>query len=576
VAQKREKPAPEYKDTNTFLYTPRYSYSQPVKNRFLFFWSIAKKYRAAINYAASLSAPNIICCLYLVGDADLDKVEKYLKDQPGNLLVLIGKPNNSLINSIDDALHTLKLNENIGRHWDDERDIARVKAMLERNRAAVANHVVSEEDVASFIEHDEGFLDAVHDRAALFERFMAEWSEGLTAVGCHTGVIASSMETHDDALFEIAKEIYPLGVEAASPSGKPYGQTKAAALCQDAMSGKPVFNLDPGDVPSKPKCALEMFDVKRQSEAPVASYRDKREASGQTGIDENAIWRCIVGRTRSVKHGNTRVTFREVMPPNGIALRFASDVYEYANRALIDNGMIDIVDLQKHFSAPPYGYYYSNWYNAMLGAAFSRYTSGNYFMFVGVTYFPVTPNDLATITKEFVMAAHRRRSCALFRLSTAQRDFVRLLKKLFGIRLKDDTLIEFQLFARRWCENHMRISSIYCVDDTLAHLLNGEDLFSISIGFETAYDYVKSHFDELKHQLFHADDALYEQIIREYDVPFADYYRAYCLKSYTNHCRGWLWRKETLWGEIKLRKAIFDAENAGTSLSGEQLYRLQR
>lgn len=556
MGRNRVKKKAEWKETNLWPFTPKYSYPVSILNRYLFFWGEMAHYRKAINYACELQSPNRICCVYLLGSVDAEKVEKYISDKEGNLLVLFSDSIGESYQSCAEITLRVQGYRATGYSVDNEQslqklasDIAKLEDFLQNNPDSA-----DAEAVRVAYEQDKPMYDDLLNINRVYERFNSIWNHGLCAIGCYNGRIASLGQLHMDALTQIAKRVFPLGIEAATSLPLAYKTTKRVAMAASALSGKVMFDAPIGERDDAGNTRIHMFnaaeyygcpDVKPK---PIAVFDSRHMATEKTGINDNAIYRSLIGKTRSIKYGDIRVVFEERQSEDSIAQKLAHDIYEYVNASILETGYANLQFVRQRFMQPPYGFYTCNWYYYVMGAALRRYANGKYFMRHGIHCARI--QDIQEFANAICFESSKfyrkdEYSPTIFKQTTVQRDFTRLFRRLFDAKCRDDTFQEAQTKARVWCEKNIQLSCVDIVDPMLYELIGCYSISEIEYGYEKYYDYLKQNFDRMYKALRSADQDMYDWVAAHYGPGKADRWQKYFADNAT--AKGWLWSKEWIY-----------------------------
>ena len=583
MVHKKEKKPIEWKETNLYEYTPKYDYSIAVRNRFLPIWGLVKSFKKLINMAYALSKPNKICCVYLLGDISFEKLSDYVrkKDEEcggsANVCVFTTiEPVQSAVDACEQEVADLEIVK--GQGWSrTEKSIAELKNNLEKDQHIVDNpDKYTEEEVEicqRFLIDYTPKLKILESKDAIFSSFSDVWNTGLRSVGCWNGCIASTVDGHDTALIEIAKAVFPYGIEAFGPPRKGYSVTSRDKYAVSGCTGKKELGFEIDDLNAECQEQVLMYDASCERERlhdydPLAVYSGKTEASRQTGIREDEIWRSYTGRIDSVKWKDTRVFFVRKIAVESVPLQYCQDLYEFVNRKLLDDGMANWREVNEIFRKPPYGYYPCNYYGYLVGIAMRRYVNGKFYGRIGVWSDVLVPTDIGNLVY-FCTAGYEDDGVtrkygvyAIYKQSTKQRDFTRLLRKLFGIKSKEDNYHKIRTQLRHWCSEHYSMSGIANVDDVLFQLISGrgddvraksheDDVYddALYFGYEENYQYIKDNFDTLQNKVMNEEQRFYDELVVMYGKKGADKYKNFWGGN-KRHAKGWLWDKELINSEV--------------------------
>lgn len=603
MARTREKKEIEWKDTNTFYYTPKYKIPPNINNRYLFVYSKGKNYRKALDFAEHFAAPNNIVCVYFIDAILRDKVKKYLEGLSGNILVLYNNELNNLSVCLDDVGELLK--RMAGRGYTVSQDSwSNLADSIISNMLVAREHPeIDPNNFLGFIENSAEDLYAIEKQSVYQEQYLSIWNT-LSAMGCYNGTVPGEQNAHMQALEYIAKLIFPMGIEAANAPKTAYRVTKLKDMASAGVEKVPQFGLNINLDDAEGQTEIRMYDsavFKEQNLltlTPMRVFSDRQEVFEETGIDENAVWRSCTGRTKSVKYNDMRVVFREVPSANNVAVDLAKEIYEYANREILDNSHVDIKDLKIHFASAPWGYYDCNWYSYILGAALSRYTNGKFYAYAGVASFLLDSKTIGAVIGEAKIEEIRKRNkwiyYIIYKETTEQRKFIRLFGRLFKVPVFVQTFSEAQTYARCWCEEHIHISCVSSFDSVLYELIgpdpygeideqtkrvkklkDGEgydsrfvDLYKISYGYEKHFKYISENFDSLRTMLNNADKNKEQELKIQYPED-ADWMIPFLYKA-TAKAASWLWHKEKMdeWVEVVQKTKESICRNCGKVFGG--------
>ena len=210
---KRKPKKVEYKDTNIFDFAPKYEYPLKVRGRWLAFYALSKNYIKIINYAIKFRQPEKLLAVYLYGDLENTKIDKYMtKVGSENLYVFVWRGINELINvftEYEKLMSTLKV-----RGFARDGEITPLY-FKERDKYYLTELKYGEASVLTKEYHDNDMKMIAHTAAV--EEFTNKIKSEV-----YTNGAPIDPQSHYEWLFETAKKEFPLGVEADTDSLNAY------------------------------------------------------------------------------------------------------------------------------------------------------------------------------------------------------------------------------------------------------------------------------------------------------------------------------------------------------------------
>lgn len=547
-----------YKDSNIFEYTPKYEYPASILNRFLFFWDTWKHYRKAINNALAFQKPNNICVVYLVGNVKIEQVAKYIEGKE-QILILYSNTVQPIIDEYEaDREYRQRVINAYGRNNIDELD-----KTFKKYSDAVDNGYW-DKDNSFFIQLTHEY-NAIHNEQNIIDKFQYEWFHSLKAIGCFNGSIDGEQNGHITALTNIAKSIFPFGIEAANPQPIAYKSARREKLTISGLSKESQFGFKPSQMDDEQSPVILMYDKKKYKDTqdkqmivPISTYQNKEEASKQTGIDYNAIWRCCVGRTVSVKYGENRVSFEERYNSESIPYLLVQHIRKEIHDRLYRQGYVSINSFKQEICKPPYGYYESNWYTYLFAVSISDLNQdGKHMVQLGCAVFNLDFQSLKYSAMVNLNDGKIRRSydAILLKQNDKQNKTMDMVKRLFGIKDDVDSFQSLMTKVRIFLTENVQFGLVDFAFPELHEIISGssDDVY-ISQGYEKKlYDLLKSNYKEIKFKVNNIDDITYQSVKEKYNTSFIDKYIPYVKRIYNRkgHARSWSWSKNTLFDEVE-------------------------
>jgi hypothetical protein len=515
---KKQKKQVEWKETNNFIFTPKYEYSLPIRNRYVFFWCLGKNYRKMLNYAENFTAPNNICCVYIYGDiGKKETFEKFLGQKCGNILVLHLPDVDQEIEIADRFskwLSDLKAQGmrkivdegkkksqysmvTIGRTYADEPSDIWLE-QFEKVKRAVAN---GDTDCVKWLERLQSEYDlwAIEYPAAMAS-IKAKLGTGYTAYGV-SGDVAGSEADHNDSLLQIAKSTYPCGIEADTDKDLCYKIAAIKRMAQGGIKGE----------------GAEGLGIK---------------------LSEQANYQFNF--------------FEDVTRGASEAIRAISDWCEYQIK---NKGCFHIRDVWALFARPPFGAYPCNWYMWIIAYALRQYADEKYFFAVLLSSIRMLPESFYHALTEVYTEPRRRMvgtGGTVFIQNEEQDEFRRLLMRMFDIEKPwQETTHSVLSQVRAWITDKIHYVPLDALDHKWLEVLRfREDSYWFSFGYEKEYlPWLKENFDRFYTEIRQLDAKLHERLVKEYGQVRADLY--YKFSYVKGGAIGWLHSAEMMEEGIK-------------------------
>ena len=544
-----------YKDTNDFEYTPKYVYPVSILNRYLFFWGTAKKFKAAINFAKHFLAPNHICFVYLLGEINTGTVEKAYADVDLSATPLVV----SWSANVQQAVATYD------QLYKDGLDIAEKNfpspEYIEENHLANLRRAINATDIAerdreiaqTVYDTYKGYYDKMMAKRMAMQEFLDEFTRGgLQVMGSWCGSIPSYQDEHFAALTEIAKQIYPMGIEMMNPSQSTSyrsGGLEKVVMAGVAHEKKFGLNLAPLDEEQEP--VVLMYN--RDKSELLRTFKDKTEAVKETGISDLAIWRCYMNITDSVKlNDNQRVAFEKRYETWQYPSLFVHYVRELQHKLLWENTRFSIQDFKEELSKPPYGYYDCGLYAYLLGYAMKDLVDGKHKIQIILLTETLEDRHLVHfIAKKMDERVTRRdREVYIIKQSDIQTKTVDMLRRMFKITDENKSFLWTCTCIRQWLEQNVRFGCLDCVSHELFEVI-GEYKHEKDYE-EILYPLLKANYKQIKAAVQSIDEITKTMMVKDFGQEITDQYLNYVSRYYTRqHARSWVWSKNVLWEEVQ-------------------------
>lgn len=482
----------EWKETNIFLFMPKYEYSLAVRNRCAFFGCLGSKYRKTLNYAANFAHPSRICVIYVYGDIgrpetfekyvvaagvntlvlhlpdiqqDVDtftRVEKFLSDLEtrGMLKVLEeGKKKSQYSNVMVGRVYA---NEP-GDIWYSERD---------KIFRAVANGFDPSDQMHQDYERENRLWN--RERPAAIEHIIAALAVGYTAYGAYTGRVPGSTEAHNAALLNIIRGIYPYGMEADTDNEYAYKLAAANKIGRLAVTGA---DNDP---------VIQRLRVKLdETQYQMSLFPD-----------------FSVGASEAVR-----------------VLR------EWCAKQIQQRHCVRLADVWQIFERPPFGAYSCNWYLYLFAMVLREYNSSQYCVAYRPGYYSkrIEPQD---DFGNMVIST----SGVVFAQSAEQDRFMCLMYRMFDVDVPADATTGRAITAARsWITDHVHYMPVAAIDGKWEDVLRWrEDAYWEESGYEAEYlPWLETNFDRFYAAIRTIDDDLRARLAEQYGAEKAALYCKY-------------------------------------------------
>ncbi len=352
-----KKPKVEWKDTS-FIFSSKYELSLFVRNRFAFFHAKAANVKKMINYANNFTCTYNICVVYVYGDVKRETV-KPLVDKCKNQIMLliisnIEKTDFEVIDKYEKWLEQLKgcgmlevtkegekksqySNVIVGREYGRKPS----KAWFEeyaKYKQAIAENLIEPESIRKY----EVGISLMHEYESVISKIneLKHKDFSVTANFTTTEMLSGNADRHSNELNNIAKQVFPYGVEADTDSEIAVKMAMIKRLTASAYSG---------DISAEKTLGIKLSDTAEQF----------------------CFWNDF-----SIGASEALATLKKYMA-NGIK----------------NNGYFRISDAWLLFSKPPYGAYECNWYEYIFALAVKDYHNPNYCYGWGISSQRIRPID---------------------------------------------------------------------------------------------------------------------------------------------------------------------------------------
>lgn len=222
MSKGKKKPV-EWKDTK-FPFSVDYNYSLFVKNRCVFFYSLAKNIKKNINYAANFTMQNNICVIYVYGNVNREKIYPLIAQYQGHILILV-MPSVTA----DDFKPITEYND-----W--------IKKL--KSRGLADNNNKPNEAWRKYGNPDETFIINNYN-TVLSNIKMAALSQYEIIANFQTLTsISGAEDKHNGELLEIIRGLFPYGVESDTNDDYAVKMLKIKRLVKAAINGEKTKDSD--------------------------------------------------------------------------------------------------------------------------------------------------------------------------------------------------------------------------------------------------------------------------------------------------------------------------------------------
>jgi hypothetical protein len=483
----------EWKETNTFLFAPKYEYSLAVRNRCMFFGCLGRNYRKMLNYASNFAHPSRICVIYVYGDIGKEETFKQHISKAGE---------NTLI------LHLRDIQKDIETFLNVEQFLAKLKSIgmlkvLEEGRKkskyslAIVGRIYGNEPGDLWYAERNKIYRAVENgydqNDSMYQKYLVEsqlWEKerpeaidrinnaalgkGYDAYGAYEGAVPGSPDTHDNALLRIIKGIYPYGIESDTSNEYAYkmaASNKIVRLTVDGEENAP---------------AVQRLEVKLdETQCQLSFFPD-----------------FTVGASEAVR-----------------VLR------EWGIKQMQQRHCIKIADVWRIFERPPFGAYRCNWYLYLFAVMLRTYNSGQYCFAHAPGYYSkrIEPQD---DFGNMVITA----SGVIFAQSPEQDHFMRLMYKMFDEDVPTDATTGRAITAARsWITDHIHYMPVAAIDGKWSDILRWrEDDYWQESGYEIEYlPWLEANFDRFYTGIRNIDADTHIRLAEMYGATKAELYLKY-------------------------------------------------
>jgi len=188
-----------------------YEFNLFIRNRYVFFYAYASKYRKIINYAAKFTLPNNICIVYLYGELKAETIHNYISKIDGHICVVVVPISDSDTATIKEHQTLLLKLKSRGLLTDGKPNEAWQQS-YESFKKAYSTNIDEWEQTAYFKEYEmikayeqaiiKRVKQAQYDKAVIYNNFLPEKKSECC------------LKTHSEDLIYIAQCLYPFGVES--------------------------------------------------------------------------------------------------------------------------------------------------------------------------------------------------------------------------------------------------------------------------------------------------------------------------------------------------------------------------
>ena len=403
-----------------------------------------------------------------------------------------------------------------------------------------------------------GYYDMMILKREMMQEFSDEFAKGLQVVGSWEGLLPTEQDAHFTTLIEIAKQIYPFGIEMMNPqqstSYRSGGLSKAAT---SGVAHEKKFGLDLKLLDEEQEPIIWMYN--RDKTELLANFKNKEEAVEKTGINDITIWRCYMGLTNSVKlNDKQRVAFEKKYKEEQYPSLFVHYIRELQHKLIWKNTRFSMQEFKNELSKPPYGYYDCNLYVYLLGYAMRDLLDGKHKIQIAVVTEPLSESMLAYIIScrfDTIVSFSLRDQNYILRYSDKQNKTIDMLRRMFDIKDGDKTFTWTCIQINQWLQNNVHLGCLDCVNHEMYEVLMASDRtkFEDNKSFEDIlYPLLKANYKQIKAAVRSIDDITEKELVADFGQEIIAKYKAYVSKAYnTSHARSWVWSKQTLWEEVR-------------------------
>lgn len=459
-------------------YSADWNYSLIVRSRYSFFGCESPhNWKKALNFAAKFSAPNKICLLYIFGipKGGIEAVRKAVKLFPGHIVCAVYA---DIPESVFDALsaYEKERRELNGIGYLD--GCGNVTSFFEKEMREVYKAVYERK-----IPKDNAlYIQVRRDRMTIrrHRNVLSRISEAQKAAAVCISNFSDKTEIipDDETLKEIAKSLFPSGLES-----------------------------DTND-----DSAAKLTTAKRIVNSAAAGDYSKLGITLREGIVQYSLFDDFTnGATELVEY-----------------------IKEFCEERIKTRGYFHIAEAWYVVTKPPFGAYDCSWYLYLFAIAIRKYFTADYWWIVKII--SVAGNDL-DLTKTIMVQSQMRASEAAGRAYTVERNpyivyvedensvkLAGLVSRLFDVPEKrpycrynaHKHLNDATMEARRWCEENVQ-TPLACVDERFYELLETDEYKWCERGAADKFvEWLETDFDDLYQKIRTVDADFDNQIIPIY------------------------------------------------------------
>ena len=414
-------------------------------------------------------------------------------------------------------------------------------------------------NIKHFYDIYKGYYDLMMLEREMLQEFSNEFAKGLQVIGSWEGLLPTEQNAQSTTLIEIAKKLYPNGIEMMNPqqstSYRSGGLSKAAA---SGIAHEKKFGLDIKLLDEEQEPVVLMYN--RDKSELLATYKSKEEAIAKTGISDLAIWRCYMGLTNSVKlNDKQRVTFEKRYKEEQFPSLFVQYIRELQHKLIWENTRFSIQEFKDELSKPPYGYYDCNLYIYLLGYAMRDLLDGKHKIQMAVTTEQLTEKMLAFLISckfDTLTSFSLRDQNYILRYSDKQNKTIDMLRRMFDIKDADKTFTWTCIRINQWLQENVHLGCLDCISHEMyqAIMSSEKTKYEKNQSFEDIlYPLLKSNYKQIKAATRRIDEITEEQLVADFGQETTDKYKTYVANVYTGtgHARAWVWNKKSIWEEVR-------------------------
>lgn len=503
-----KKPKVEWKDTS-FIFSPKYELSLFVRNRFAFFHAKAANVKKMINYANNFTCTYNICVVYVYGDIKQDTIKPLVEKCKNQIMLLIissiEKSDFEIIDKYEKWLMQLKgcgmlevtkegekksqySNVIVGREYGRKPSKAWYEE-YEKNKQAAKEYGIT------VPKHFQEGLDLMAIYEATVEKINALIYGKFQVIAnfATTETLSGSPSKHSDELNNIAKQVFPYGVES---------DTNNEISVKMAMIKRLTAAAYIGDISTEKTLGIKFSDTTEQF----------------------CFWDDFsIGASEALR-----------------------TLKKYMADGIKSNGYFRIGDAWLLFSKPPFGAYECNWYEYIFALALKDYHNEKYFYGWGISSQTIKPTSAPFV-----------KGGTVFIQTEEQEKFKQMVIRLFDITRPTDTVQTAISYAISWVSDNIQYVPVHAIDERLKDLLfihggnvpnermrDCKDTYWYQHGYEKQFAFIEDNFDFYYSALRQADTKFKAELIEKYGEHKANLY----LKFY--YVKGgafsWLYEKSDL------------------------------